>query len=344
VSDFHKILGRSEAAREMCLFGQRAATVDAPVLLTGESGTGKGLLARAIHNHSRRAGKPLVAINCAGIPESLFESEFFGHRRGAFTGAHENRRGLFEQADGGSLFLDEIGELPLPLQAKLLTALEDGEIRRLGAERTTLVDVRLIAATGVDLEAAVQKGQFRRDLYHRLLVLSFRLPPLRQRDGDIEFLAKHFLDNFRHKYRRNIHGFEPSALARLQDYAWPGNIRELAHAIEAATLACDHPRIRMQHLPHAILAPNTMLTTTGDAKTTPNGTATTSHSAHTYANNPPPAGRYSFYGDPEDERRHIQEALQRYHGNKTRAAAALGMARNTLRLKVRSLGLEYPDH
>lgn len=367
MSTFHHILGESDAAREMCHFGQRAATVDAPVLLTGESGTGKGLLARAIHAHSRRAAKPLVAINCAGIPESLFESEFFGHSRGAFTGAHENRRGLFEQAHGGTLFLDEIGELPLPLQAKLLTALEDGEIRRLGAERTQLVDVRIVAATGVNLEESVRRGQFRRDLYHRLLVLSFRLPPLRQREGDIDFLARHFLEAFRRKYQRPITGFEPGALTRLLHYPWPGNVRELAHAVEAAVLACDHPRIRIQHLPATILAPP------ADNGGNGNGNGNGSHGGHAVAahevatrayphaappatiragshiaapansllaGSPAPIGRYSFYGDPDDERHHIRETLRRYHGNKTRAAAALGMARNTLRLKLRSLGLE----
>jgi two-component system response regulator AtoC len=345
VSQFHQILGQSVAAHEIGRFGQRAATVDAPVLLTGESGTGKGLLARAIHNHSRRAAKPLVAVNCAGIPESLFESEFFGHSRGAFTGAHESRRGLFEQAHGGTLFLDEIGELPLPLQAKLLTALEDGEIRRLGAERTSLVDVRLIAATGVNLEESVRRGHFRRDLYHRLLVLSFRLPPLRQRTGDIEFLAQHFLDLFSRKYQRPVLGFEPGAATRLMTYPWPGNVRELAHAIEAAILACDQPRIRIQHLPHTILAPTAITTATTAAHTiaamamTPQPAGAQSAATNS-TSTLPPAGRYSFYGDPDDERRHIQDALRRYHGNKTRAAAALGMARNTLRLKIRALGLD----
>lgn len=355
---FHDILGQSDAAQEMCHFGRRAATVDAPVLLTGESGTGKGLLARAIHNHSPRAGKPFIAVNCAGIPESLFEAEFFGHRRGAFTGAHESRRGLFEQAHCGTLFLDEIGELPLPLQAKLLTALEDGEIRRLGSERTQHVDVRLVAATGVNLEEAVRRGEFRRDLYHRLLVLSFRLPPLRRREGDIDYLAEHFLDTFRRKYQRQIQGFDPAALNHLRAYGWPGNVRELAHAVEAAVLACDQPNIRLKHLPPTILAPAAGWSADSSNRDHLPGAA--SH-GHTSAETPatasngnrlrpqvdpghtmptPPVGRYSFYGDPEDERRHIRETLRRFHGNKTRAAAALGMARNTLRLKIRNLGLE----
>jgi DNA-binding NtrC family response regulator len=339
---FHDILGRSGAAQEMSRFGQRAATVDAPVLITGESGTGKGLLARAIHTHSHRAARTFVAVNCAGIPESLFESEFFGHSRGAFTGAHESRRGLFEQAHGGTLFLDEIGELPLPLQAKLLTALEDGEIRRLGAERTQAVDVRVIAATGVNLEDAVRQGTFRRYLYHRLLDLSFRIPPLRQLEGDIDFLAQHFLETSRRKYQRQILGLEPGARARLLNYTWPGNVRELAHAIEAAVLACDQPRIRIQHLPPTILAPTTHGAGTSNGHHAPHsgrgngsGNGNGDHATPT-----PPIGRYSFYGDPDDERHHIRETLRRFHGNKTRAATALGMARNTLRLKIRSLGLE----
>lgn len=326
MSEFTHILGRSDAVRSICAFGHRAAEVDAPVLLTGESGTGKGLLARAIHMGSARARRPFVAVNCAGIPDSLFESEFFGHNRGAFTGAHDARRGLFEQAHGGTLFLDEIGELPLPLQAKLLTALEDGEIRRLGAERTVQVDVRIIAATGVDLEKSVEDGSFRRDLYHRLLVLSFRLPPLREREGDIEFLAERFLETFAEKYRRPIRGFHPTAFARILAHAWPGNVRELAHAVEAAVLACDDDRIRVEHLPHSVVTPPIRHAGADPKETTPTN------------------GRYSFYGSEDEERRRIQEALRRFRGNKTRAAAALGMARNTLRTKLRALGLETSVH
>jgi two-component system response regulator AtoC len=317
VTDFARILGTSEGAEAVRAFGRRAAAVDAPVLLTGESGTGKGLLARAIHDGSARARRPFVAVNCAGIPESLFESEFFGHRRGAFTGAVGSRRGLFEQAHGGTLFLDEIGELPPPLQAKLLTAIEDGEIRPLGGERAVRVDVRLIAASGVDLELAVREGRFRRDLYHRLLVLSCRLPPLRERAGDIEYLARHFLHAAAARYGRPVRAIAPAALARLRAHAWPGNIRELSHAIEAAVLAADGDRIEPTHLPPTLLAPPPPV-------------------------EPEPAapGRYSFYGSPDDERRRIQEALRRYRGNKTRAAAALGMARNTLRIKLRTLGID----
>jgi len=344
VNALDRILGPSDAAAALREFGRRAAAVDAPVLLTGETGTGKGLLARAIHEASRRARGPFVAINCAGIPETLFESEFFGHTRGAFTGAQQSHRGLFEQAAAGTLFLDEVAELPLPLQAKLLTALEDGEIRRLGGERTVRVDVRIIAAAGIDLERAVAERRFRRDLYHRLLVLSCRLPALRDRHGDIAFLAHHFLDHFTQRYQAPARTFSPAALARLQAYSWPGNIRELAHAIEAAVLACDGATIGVAHLPSAITS-----------TPSPLAHAATAHEPQaTYAFAPPgqdhdgerrpplhfPRGRYSFYGSEDDERRRIEEALRFYRGNKTRAAAALGMARNTLRLKLRHFGLD----
>lgn len=315
---FDSILGQSDAAEEIREFGRRAAGVDAPVLLTGESGTGKGLLARAIHRASARSRRPLVAVNCAGIPETLFEAEFFGHTRGAFTGAHEARRGLFEQANAGTLFLDEIGELPLALQAKLLTAIEDGEIRRIGGEHVTRVDVRIIAATGADLEEEVRQRRFRRDLLHRLLVLSYRLPPLREREGDIEFLALHFLRIYAERYRRPIRGLHPSAVDRLHRHTWPGNVRELAHAIEAAVLAADDDRLLPRHLPPSV--------------TTPGG-----------APEPDPpirAVRYTFHGPADAERARIEEALRRHHGNKTRAARALGMARNTLRAKLRTHGIE----
>jgi transcriptional regulator with PAS, ATPase and Fis domain len=304
-------------------FGGRAATVDATVLLTGESGTGKGMLARAIHHASARVRAALVSINCASVPESLFESEFFGHVRGAFTGAQQTHRGLLEQADRGTLFLDEIGELAPALQAKLLTVIEDGEIRRLGAERPVRVNVRLIAATGVDLTRAVTAGRFRRDLYHRLLVLCYHLPPLRERKGDIDLFANHYLDQFNRRYSRVVRGFEGSVLDRLRNHPWPGNIRQLANAIEAAVLACDGPRIGLRHLPQSVL------TDCIDEDSDP------SLATMTTANNR--KQRYSHFGSSEEEKKRIEEALRRYHGNKTQAAAALGMARNTLRSKLRLL-------
>lgn len=319
---FAAVLGRSDAAARLRSFGRRAAQVDAAVLLTGETGTGKGLLARGIHQASARTRQPFVAVNCAGVPEGLFESEFFGHCRGAFTGAQQAHRGLFEQAHAGTLFLDEVGELTPALQAKLLTTLDDGQVRRLGAERTVAVDARVIAATGQDLEIDVAEGRFRRDLYHRLLVLSCDLSPLRERYGDVDFFLSHFLDQLVDRYRRPIRGFDKAALARLRSHAWPGNIRELAHAVEAAILACDGGLIGLEHLPRTVA---------------PASTATSP------APIPQPrtrSQRYSFYGSPEEERDRILQALRRCDGNKTRAAAALGMGRNTLRLKMRSLGLD----
>ena len=322
---FEAIIGASRAAQAIRDFAARAAAVDAPVLLTGESGTGKSLVARAIHAASRRARAPLVAVNCASVPESLFESEFFGHARGAFTGAHQPHRGLFEQAHNGSLFLDEIAELPTALQAKLLTALEDGEIRRVGAERTARVDVRLIAATNANLHHAVHAGDFRPDLYHRLVVLAFRLPPLRERGDDIDLFLHSFLDLFARRHHRPATGFDTAAHVRLRNHPWPGNVRQLANAVEAAVLACDGTRIAPRHLPRILLDDDVLVATpraTQAAATTSNGAAGDGH-------------RYSFYGSTAEELRHIQDVLRRCRGNRTRAAAELGMSRNTLRAKLR---------
>lgn len=315
---FDTILGTSTAATEIRRFASRAADVDATVLLTGESGTGKGILARAIHTASPRARAPFIAVNCASVPESLFESEFFGHTRGAFTGAQQSHRGLFEQAHAGTLFLDEIGELPAPLQPKLLTTLDDGEVRRLGAERPARVDVRFIAATNADLQRAVREHAFRPDLFHRLVVLAFRLPPLRDRADDVDLFLRHFLARFTERHRRTIAGFEPAAYARLRHHPWPGNVRQLQHTIEAAVLACDAGRIALRHLPALLLDDDP----TASAENAPL----------------PSAHRYSFYGSASDEQRRIDDVLRRCHGNRTRAAAALGMSRNTLRAKLREGG------
>ncbi len=347
VEPFDRILGDSAEAEAVREFGRRAAAVDAPVLLTGESGTGKGLLARAIHEASARARRAFVAVNCAGVPETLFESHFFGHDRGAFTGAQQLHRGLFEQADGGTLFLDEVSELPLLLQAKLLTALEDGEIRRLGSERVVRVSPRLIAAAGCDLLDAVRQGAFRRDLYHRLVVLSFQLPPLRDRPGDVEALACAFLDAAARRYGLAGRALEGPALERLRRYAWPGNVRELAHALEAALLACDGPRLLVRHLPASVREgrrPEPGSAVPGDAgRPLPGSPSDHGLAAFPGALGPAAPGgaprmravRYSFLGSAHEERRRIVDALAACRGNKTRAAEMLGMARNTLRAKLR---------
>ncbi len=313
---FRALLGTSGALAAVRAFGVRAAAVQAPVLLTGESGTGKGLLARAIHQASSRADAEFVAVNCAGVPETLFESEFFGHVRGAFTGAGQAHRGLLEQAHGGTLFLDEIGELPPAMQAKLLTVLDDGLVRRIGAERVIRTDARIIAATNADLDQAVARGAFRRDLLFRLLVLTCEIPPLRRRDGDIAFLARIFLARHRERHRRPAHAFEPSALEALERYAWPGNVRELEHAIESAVLACDGPRLGTRHLPGRVVRDRV---------------PAARHSR---------SGRYRFHGTPDEERQLIRDALARCRGNRTRAAQQLGMSRTTLRARMRSLGID----
>jgi transcriptional regulator with PAS, ATPase and Fis domain len=311
---FDAILGDSTQARAIRRFGRRAATVDAAVLITGETGTGKGVLAHAIHQASTRCRGPFVSINCAGVPESLFESEFFGHVRGAFTGALQSHRGLLEQAHQGTLFLDEVGELPLALQPKLLTALEEGRFRRVGAERLVNVDIRVIAATSVDLLDAVARHRFRSDLYHRLRVLTHALPPLRARGDDVISLARVFVDYFGQRYRRPVE-VDPASFDALQQYDWPGNIRELAHAIESALVSTDASLLSAE----AFLPPPEQRFRGQQLQLHP--------------------GRYSFKGSAVEERELIRRILDDCHGNKSRAARSLGMSRNTLMDKLRRFEL-----
>jgi transcriptional regulator with GAF, ATPase, and Fis domain len=218
---------------------QRIAPMDSTVLLLGESGTGKELFARAIHKLSPRADKPFVALNCAAIPESLVENELFGHEKGAFTGADSRQAGRFELAHGGTLFLDEIGELPVAVQSKLLRVLEAGRVQRLGATSEASVNVRMIAATNRDLEVAVEGEQFRRDLYYRLAVFPIRIPPLRERGGDVMLLGEHFLERFRRELRKPKLSFSADAKQALSSHHWPGNVRELQNAIERAAILND---------------------------------------------------------------------------------------------------------
>jgi transcriptional regulator with GAF, ATPase, and Fis domain len=219
------------------------APTDASVLLLGESGTGKELVAREVHRRSKRAGRPLVKVNCAAVPRELYESEFFGHARGAFTGALRDRAGRFELADGGTLFLDEVGEIPLELQAKLLRVIQEGELERVGEERTREVDVRLIAATNRDLRSEAEAGRFRQDLYYRLSVFPIELPPLRKRAEDIPLLAEHFLALGARKLGRPKPRLTLANAQQLRRYSWPGNVRELQHVIERALITADGPRL-----------------------------------------------------------------------------------------------------
>jgi DNA-binding NtrC family response regulator len=308
---FDSILGESLQTQAIRAFGRRAASVDAPVLISGETGTGKGVLARAIHEASARRRGPLVSVNCTGVPESLFESEFFGHVRGAFTGALQAHRGLLEQAHRGTLFLDEIGELPLSQQPKLLVALEDAQFRRVGAERLVEVDLRLIAATAVDLLDAVTQQKFRRDLYHRIRVLAFVLPPLRQRGDDLLLLAAHFVQRFADRYCSSVK-LSQRACAILRSYDWPGNIRELAHTIESAVVAAESEEL-------VIELPNIDQTRTSQLQPA-------------FTDSVP---RYSFPGSDSEERILILNALKTCRGNKTHTARYLGMSRNTLLDKLR---------
>ncbi|MFC2973385.1 sigma-54-dependent transcriptional regulator [Azotobacter bryophylli] len=233
------IIGSCSAMQD--LFGKirKVAPTDSTVLIQGESGTGKELVARALHNLSRRAKAPLISVNCAAIPETLIESELFGHEKGAFTGATAGRTGLVEAADGGTLFLDEIGELPLEAQARLLRVLQEGEIRRVGSVQSQKVDVRLIAATHRDLKSLAKTGQFREDLFYRLNVIALKLPPLRERGGDVLEIAKAFLQRQAKRMERGELRFAPDAEKTISQYTWPGNVRELENAIERAVILCD---------------------------------------------------------------------------------------------------------
>lgn len=297
---FDRIIGGSAASQSIREFGRRAAGVDAPVLLLGESGTGKGVLARAIHDASQRARSAFVPVNCAAIPETLFESEFFGHVRGAFTGAQYAHKGLFEQAHGGTLFLDEVGELPLTAQAKLLTTIEDRVVRRVGGERLSQIDVRIIAATACDLHERVSLRQFRTDLLHRINLLCFTLPPLRERGEDAQTLAGVFLERFAARYHRVPCWFDDSALKLVAEHTWPGNVRELAHVVEAAVVRSEGHSVSLED----ILPPIAPLLSRG-------------------------------FASPEEQHQLIELALLKCNGNKTRAAKMLGMGRTTLWSKLK---------
>lgn len=241
--DIDSIGGRSPAILGVRAMLHRYADVDLPVLITGESGTGKELAAHALHELSRRRERPFVAVNCGAIAPTLVQSELFGHERGAFTGATVRRMGLFESADGGTVFLDEIGDLPLEAQTNLLRVLQEGTLERVGSHRPVRVDVRVLAATHVDLDAAIARGRFREDLYYRLDVLRLRLPPLRERGDDVDLLARQFLDDFRSHHPVQARGFSAAARQCLRAHAWPGNVRELLNRVRRAAVVAEHALI-----------------------------------------------------------------------------------------------------
>ena len=244
-----RLIGRGSALLKVLHLVNQVAPMKSTVLLSGESGVGKELVAEAIHFQSPRRTKPLVKLNCGALPEGLIESELFGHEKGSFTGATQQRKGRFELADGGTIFLDEISEMPPATQVKLLRVLQEGEFERVGGTQTLKVDVRVIAATNVDLEAAVAAGRFRKDLFYRLNVIHIPLPPLRERREDISLLALHFLDKFCLENNRPAMGFSQEAMAALKNYAWPGNVRELQNVVERAVALCEGNMIRWEDLP-----------------------------------------------------------------------------------------------
>ena len=308
-------IGSSPAVQELLEFVSRIAASQAQsILLVGESGTGKELIAKRLHTLSRRAAAPLVPINCAALPENLLESELFGYERGAFTGARESKEGLLEIADGGTVFLDEVGELPLVLQAKLLRVLEDHTFRRVGGSRNFSVNLRVICASNADLETAIQERRFRSDLFYRLNGVQIRVPALRERPEDLPDLATHFLDHFARVHNRPISGIHPGALRTLARHSWPGNVRELRNVIE-----------------RAVLVEPTLLITTASL-------AFSGGSSKKPAPASVPAEPATF-SLRNGESELIAAALSEAGGNQTRAAGLLGIGRFSLRYKMKKLGL-----
>jgi DNA-binding NtrC family response regulator len=307
---FENIVGRSPAMQEIFATVMRVAPTRATVLLAGESGVGKDMIARAIHQHSPRKDRPFVKINCTAIPENLMESELFGYEKGAFTGANISKPGKFEQADTGTVFLDEIGDVPAAIQVKLLRVLQERDFERLGSNKTQHTDVRVVAATNVDLRAALEQGTFREDLYYRLNVVPIDIPPLRERKDDIPYLVEHFAK----KYNGEI---SDGALDRLMSYHWPGNVRELENVIERSILLARGPRVEAEDIK--------IETGAGRARTTVSA-----------ADGFLPEGMTL----DEYEQSIIKEGLKRANGNKSQAARLLGLSRNALRYRLAQMGIE----
>ncbi|MCS7082840.1 MAG: sigma-54 dependent transcriptional regulator [Bacteroidetes bacterium] len=322
---FENIIAYSEAMLAVIKKAKRVALTNATLLIEGESGTGKELLAKAIHQHSRRAAGPYVAINCGALPESLLESELFGYKKGAFTGAVSDKPGLIEEANGGTLFLDEIGEMPLSVQVKLLRVLQEGEIRRVGDVQLRRVDVRVIAATNRDLGRLVEQGRFREDLYYRLNVIPIRIPPLRERKEDIPPLVKHFLAKFSEELRHPVKEITPEAMEALLRYDWPGNVRELENTIERCVILSHDDVIGPEDLPEW-------------ARREQPAPPMAAEAAHD--------GQAVSWGQicpewtlAELERWYILETLRRYAYNQSQAARHLGIGRNTLWKKLKQYGI-----
>jgi len=314
MTGFDKMLGESAEFLSVIRSARIVAATDVTVLIEGDTGTGKELLARAVHDASGRAAQPFITINCAALPETIVESELFGHRRGAFTGAVDNQAGYIKQAEGGTLFLDEIGELPLGIQAKLLRFIEYGECQRVGESQPQQVDVRIIAASNRDLQQQARDGAFRDDLYYRLKIVPLELPSLRQRQGDIRLLAQYFVDSIARQHELAPPRLDKSALARMQAYHWPGNIRELRNLCERLVVLLPGQHIGAANLP-------------ADLQTEP--------------------GSSSPFRLPSDglkldslEQSLLQQALQRAAGNKSRAARLLGISRDAFLYRLKKYHID----
>ncbi len=306
------LVGYSPAMQKVFAKIRRAAPSDSTVLLTGESGTGKELAARAIHQLSPRAGQEFVPVDCSALVETLLESELFGHVKGSFTGAHQTKHGLFELADHGTFFFDEITNLSLNIQAKLLRVIQEREFMKVGSQKRTKLDIRIIASSNRDLKEAIKEGIFREDLYYRLSVIPIHLPPLRERTGDLPLLAEHFLKKHGQKSAREVKGFSPRALKMLCDYSWPGNVRELEHTIERILILEDAETIQPEHLPSFI------------------------------SQRP---GEFQVFSDEnytlaELEKRYIQYILRQTKGKRQEAAGVLGINRKTLVQKIKKYNLK----
>ena len=314
---FENLVGRNARMQEIYALITRIADNNATVLLNGESGTGKEVLARAIHQQSNRNHRPFVAVNCAAIPSELLESELFGHERGAFTGAIATKVGKFELANGGTLFLDEVGSMRFDLQAKILRALQEREIERVGGTRIIKIDVRVLAATNRDLKKAVEEGTFREDLYYRLNVVPITLPPLRQRRDDVPLLVEHFIAKYNREFNRRVKGFSAGATAALYQYEWPGNVRELENVIERAVALAQSEIISLRELPLDIFILGRDIIE--DIQKVGLGLR---------------EARNQF------ERHYILTILEKVYWNQTEAARILGLHRNTLLWKLQRLNIE----
>jgi two-component system response regulator AtoC len=318
---FENLIGKSRAMQEVFSLIEQVATSRSTVMIYGKSGTGKELVARAIHYNSLRASKAFVAVNCAAIPSELLESELFGHEKGSFTGAIATKVGKFELATGGSLFLDEVGSMRLDLQAKILRALQEREIERVGGTRTIKIDVRVIAATNRDLKKAVEEATFREDLYYRLNVVPITLPPLRQRRDDIPLLVEHFIAKYNREFNRKVKGFSAGATAALYQYDWPGNVRELENVIERAVALAQSETISLRELPLDI-----------------------SILGRDMIEDIQKVGLSLREARSHFEKQYILNILEKVQWNQTEAARVLGLHRNTLLWKLQRLGIESRPH